>query len=270
MRQDPSNNPGGSVVSASRSGWAQRDIADALLIFGLAAIAYGLGEAFQVFAFIGRFVQDHAVWTDRLPGLLFVASVAMIVFAYRHRRAVNAENEAWRRAEVEVEMQMTRLHGAIDNMAHGLCVFDAEARLVFCNDRYLQMYGLDENAVQPGCHFTDLVRHHFRLGLFSGDAEQYIERTLLELRAGRGGDKVIEFEDGRIISVANRPLPSGGRVSIHEDITEQQRAQRELDQMREFLDSIIERVPAAIVVKSLPEFRYVFLNRQATIAQMTT
>ena len=49
--------------------------------------------------------------------------------------------------------------------------------------------------------------------------------------------------------MVNQPIEGGGWVATHEDITERKRAERELEQTRAFLDTIIENVPSPIIVK---------------------
>src|ERR1700757_5527637 len=51
------------------------------------------------------------------------------------------------------------LDTALNNMSQGLCMFDAEARLVVCNRRYIEMYGLSTDVAKPGCALRDLLRH---------------------------------------------------------------------------------------------------------------
>ena len=66
------------------------------------------------------------------------------------------------------------LHTVLDNMEQGVLMFDADARLVFCNRRYLTMYGLSKVAAAPGCFLRDLLQHRAQIGNFSGDLDDYI------------------------------------------------------------------------------------------------
>jgi methyl-accepting chemotaxis protein len=75
-----------------------------------------------------------------------------------------------------------------------------------------------------GCTARDLIATHFANGIFVGDSEQYIGNTEREIAAGQPVDKTVQLADGRLIAISNRPLPGGGRVSTHEDITERRRA----------------------------------------------
>ena len=53
-------------------------------------------------------------------------------------------------AEKSLDTQNRRFNAALDNMSHGLSIFDAEMRLVVCNKRYLEIYGLPADDVRPG------------------------------------------------------------------------------------------------------------------------
>jgi PAS domain-containing protein len=66
-----------------------------------------------------------------------------------------------------------RLSNALDNMTQGLCMFDAQSRVVLCNRRYIGMYNLSPEIVRPGCSLQELMQHRKETGLFSGDVEAY-------------------------------------------------------------------------------------------------
>ena len=64
---------------------------------------------------------------------------------------------------------------ALNNMSQGLAMFDSSSRLVVCNRRYLEMYGLSSDIVRPGCTLRELVEHRVATGSFCADeVEQYI------------------------------------------------------------------------------------------------
>jgi methyl-accepting chemotaxis protein len=106
-------------------------------------------------------------------------------------------------------------------------MFDAEGRLTVFNQRYSDMYRLGSTGLAPGCHMRDLISQHFENGIFVGDKERYISNALSDISGGQPTDKTIETADGRIIAISNRPIPGGGRVSTHEDITERRAADKE-------------------------------------------
>src|SRR5690242_10000365 len=53
--------------------------------------------------------------------------------------------------------QSRRMRIALDNMSQGLCMFDGDERLVVCNQRYLEMYGMSPEVVRPGITLTELL-----------------------------------------------------------------------------------------------------------------
>ena len=89
-----------------------------------------------------------------------------------------------RAREAELEAQNMRFDAAVSNMNQGLVMFDAGARLVICNQRYTQMYGLEPDAVRPGSTLAELIDLRRANGTFSGDPEQYIETLLASIAAG--------------------------------------------------------------------------------------
>jgi PAS domain S-box-containing protein len=58
-------------------------------------------------------------------------------------------------------------------------------------------------------------------------------------------------------------MDGGGVVAVHDDITEQRRSQRILERTEQFLATILENVPQAIVAKDARNLRYVLVNRAA-------
>jgi methyl-accepting chemotaxis protein len=123
--------------------------------------------------------------------------------------------------------QNRRLLEAIDNMSQGLCMFDAQTRIVVRNVRYLEMYNLSPDIVKPGCTLRELIQHRKDTGLFTGDIDAYCEKIIAGMRQGGGQGFYVPAADGRIVFARNEPLPAGGWVSTHEDVTEQRRAEEE-------------------------------------------
>ena len=156
-----------------------------------------------------------------------------------------------------------RVAGALNNMNQGLCMFDAENRLQVWNERYREMYGIDPKRIWTGCMVRDLLKARIAAGTFPLDPEKYDSELREAIRQGKVYVITVELADGRTIAVVNQPIAGGGWVATHEDISERMRAQRELDKTRAFLDTIIDNVPTPVIVKSLPEMRYLLVNKEA-------
>jgi len=122
-----------------------------------------------------------------------------------------------------IAAQNRRFDVALNNIAHGLCMFDAEGRLIVKNDRYLEIYGLSPGSIEPGCSLREHLQALNAAGVVGEDHDKHIA----ELQAARAQGKNIqatrELRGGRIVHVSDRPMPGGGWVATHEDVTERVR-----------------------------------------------
>jgi diguanylate cyclase (GGDEF)-like protein/PAS domain S-box-containing protein len=154
------------------------------------------------------------------------------------------------------------LNAALNNMNQGLNMFDSSGCLVLTNRRYIEMYGLSPEIVKPGCTVRALVEHRMeRDNFFSTDPEAYITNLLAMIRQRRASQTILALSDGRVIHVVNEPMAGGGWVVTHEDISERHRAEKDVERTRSFLETVIENVPATIVVKDAHDLKYVLINR---------
>jgi diguanylate cyclase (GGDEF)-like protein/PAS domain S-box-containing protein len=120
---------------------------------------------------------------------------------------------------------------ALNNMSQGLCMFDADANLVVCNDRYLEMYGLSRDVVVPGANLRAILMHRKECGNFAGDPDVYLKELRATIVKGDMQAQLFQPGDGRNISIVNRAMANGGWVATHEDITERTRAEEKIRHM---------------------------------------
>ena len=144
-----------------------------------------------------------------------------------------------------MRLKIRRLTDALNYMSQGLCMFDAAGRIVVRNQQYLRMYKLSPEVVKPGCTLLGLMEHRKQTGFLTRDPRQYVKEILDSIAAGKTSKWMIEASDGRKVHAINEPMPGGGWVSTHEDITEQLRLQQQHDSMAEqnkrrgFIDGVI-------------------------------
>jgi diguanylate cyclase (GGDEF)-like protein/PAS domain S-box-containing protein len=127
--------------------------------------------------------------------------------------------------------QQLLLDTVLNNMSQGVLMFDPETRMVFCNQRYIEMYGLSPEVVKPGCTLRDLLEHRMAVGTFAGNPDDYIVKVLGNVTEGRTANDIVASGDGRVFSIVNKPMPDGGWLATHEDITERQRAEERIAHM---------------------------------------
>jgi diguanylate cyclase (GGDEF)-like protein/PAS domain S-box-containing protein len=132
----------------------------------------------------------------------------------------------------ELRANIARFETAFNNMSQGMLMFDSQERVVICNDFYIDMYGLSRDVAKPGCPLIDLLRHRVATGGdLNRDPEQYRLELLHGLAEGRVVSLIVKTAQGRDVLVKNSPMPAGGWVATHEDITERRRAEAQIAYM---------------------------------------
>ena len=110
--------------------------------------------------------------------------------------------------------------------------FDASHHLIVCNDRYVEMYDLPRDRVGPGISLAEIVDMRFEVGSFPAmSREEYLHwRTKVAISA-EPTDSFVELRNGRTFKIRHRPMPDGGWVATHEDITEQRQSEVKIEYM---------------------------------------
>lgn len=136
----------------------------------------------------------------------------------------------------------TRFDVAISNMSQGLCLFDADKNLVISNSRYQQMYNLPDELVRPGTPLQSILQHYADRG--EADQNLSVDQHLKRMPNERQQD--YQLKDNRQILIQRKPLPDGGWVATHEDVTEQKRGEHMLAEKAAELEAINLRFDAAL------------------------
>jgi len=123
------------------------------------------------------------------------------------------------------------LETVLDNMSQGVLMFNSETRLIFCNRRYLEMYGLMPEVARPGRYLRDLLIQRIQNGTFADDPDEYIVRLREGIAAQASFNQTTHLPDGRAFSVVSKPIAGGGWLATHEDITERQRSEGRIAHM---------------------------------------
>ena len=125
-----------------------------------------------------------------------------------------------------------QLTSALNNMRQGLCMFDNAMHLVISNDRYREMYNLTLEQTVPGMPLRQLLETRRATGNFVSDIDTYIASVKRSISLDEPFSNVVEIK-GRLISITNRPVPGGGWVATHDDITERERKNKLLNRAAE-------------------------------------
>src|SRR5262249_29315656 len=171
-----------------------------------------------------------AAWGSRAAAIglgsaaLLLCSIYFLVAVTRQVRQLSA-------SEASLVQKSDQLDTALNNMSQGLCMFDAHQRLVTCNMRYAEMYGLGADDTRSGTSLRDILAARRAAGnMPDSDPEAGIQDVFV-----RPDSCAIEMlGDGRIVSVSRRSMADEGWVEIHQDITAQKRAEAELAHMARY------------------------------------
>jgi len=166
-----------------------------------------------------------ADWFGQTRLLIGVAAFSALVIVVILLVIVRQLTRQHRLAQRRLALEKRRLDTAVNNMTHGLLLFDAAQRLVICNQRYRDMFGVSPLVVKPGISIQDLLRHRQETGTFTGDIDAYCATFLSRIAKGQLFETVLDTTGGRSIHVRYRPLADGGWVTTLEDTTERRRAE---------------------------------------------
>jgi diguanylate cyclase (GGDEF)-like protein len=165
-----------------------------------------------------------APWREQTFLLVSVATLGVLVIAAIVSLMIRQLSAFYGSAQERIRLEKQRLDFAVNNMSHGLLLFDSEARLAVCNDRYIEMFNLSREIAKPGCTLNGLLRHRKETGTFKEDVDEHCARFFKMIR-GTVSKKVLDVSDGRTIELCHKPTSDGGWVTTTEDITERRQAE---------------------------------------------
>ncbi len=119
-----------------------------------------------------------------------------------------------------VEALLALSQVALDSMAQGVCVYDADNRVVLFNRRYLEMFDMSADVVRPGISYRQVLEHSAARGNLVPETVEDLWRTRIALISAR---KPLSIEQqlpsGVVTTLDIRPLPNGGWITVSDDIT---------------------------------------------------
>ncbi len=159
-------------------------------------------------------------------------------------------------------LESNRLASALDNLAVGLLIFDADERILVCNKPYREMYNVAPEVVRPGIGtLTSLLKYRTDNGSFREDPKQYLINLRAALMDGSSTHREPKLADGRVVSVSTHPMIGGGWVAVHENISDRRNAEEQRaamaakEQRRVWLEESISSFRARVdaVLKTVAE-----------------
>lgn len=155
------------------------------------------------------------------------------------------------RVEGSLAEQHKRFDAALNNMPHGLCMFDATKALILCNAAYARMYDLPERLTRAGTPLDHILEYRRAAGNGPANSATYFHVVDEAKARGSIASQNIVLADRRVIKITHNPMENGGYVATHEDVTETVRLAEELVQHRDMLEVTVQKRTAEIARQAL-------------------
>lgn len=191
-------------------------------------------------------LDPNLVW-EALIGGVAVCAFLVAIALWIH--------SALRRSKRSQLRRNAFVSSAMNNLNQGVVMTDAQRRIIFCNDRYLEIYGLTRSDLWTGMTGYDILELRRQRGVLGVTDDEFYEK------AASPNGLITELSDGRAILVKYFILPNGGSVATHLDVSEQRALSRQLASTKQFLETVLDNVPACVAAKNIEDGRYIFVNK---------
>lgn len=226
----------------------------AMSALGVIAVVGSCGAAWTS---SGAVVPVVAYLNDLDPGVLWevlIGGVVVVSFLGAIGLWIVSALRTVNRAQLRRHVFVS---SALNHLNQGVVMTDARERIVFCNDRYLDIYGLSRADIRRNMTGIELLELRRSRGVLDVSAEDFFAR------ASAPEGLVTELPGGKLVLVRYSPLPNGGSVATHLDCTDQRKLSRELENSKKFLDLIVDNIPVSLTVERVGDGRYLLANRGA-------
>ncbi|HET7888780.1 MAG TPA: EAL domain-containing protein [Bradyrhizobium sp.] len=147
------------------------------------------------------------------------------------------------------------INSALNNLKQGVVITNPRQKIVFLNDRYLEIYGLSRSDIPREMSGRELLELRLQRGVLDVSVDEFYAQAV------EPEGLITELPNGQSVHVKHFPLSNGGSITTHEDCSEQRELSRELAATKQFLESVLENIPVCVAAKNIEDGRYIFANR---------
>jgi diguanylate cyclase (GGDEF)-like protein/PAS domain S-box-containing protein len=218
-------------------------------------VSYGKVDGFPLYVTVGLgrtaiFAGYQKTQDEYLATATALTAFILIIMALSIRHAVRL-----RRARAEIDSRTRDFQSALQAMPQGLAMFDADKRLIMCNEQYARLYDAAETDLKPGTTLGQILEKRITRNLYrNASALKFMRQHYLQTPGNTC--EIRELSNGRTIAVTVAPTAAGGWVATHEDVTENIR--REASFQLLFDDN-----PIPMWVCDLESLRFLAINEAA-------
>jgi diguanylate cyclase (GGDEF)-like protein/PAS domain S-box-containing protein len=140
------------------------------------------------------------------------------------------------------------LKTAIESTPNGLCIFDADLRVVVSNSHFAEMYGLAPAQTRPGTPLREILDSRMAASRCPPNAAQYVADCLMKAGSRQTLHTTDELRNGNIFAVSRHPMLDGGLIEVHRDITDARLAEARAEAARQELIEKQYAIDQAVIV----------------------
>ena len=184
--------------------------------------------------------------------VFWVSATSRLLVIDRRAVVITSMIDLTERKQREAELRQARetLEDAIESLSEGFALYDADDRLVMCNQRYRDYNRESADLLVPGMKWQDFIRAGAERGQYLdalGRTQEWLdERT--KLRGKWSGRLEIEQADGRVFEVSNQRTRNGGIVVTRTDISHRKAIERVLRESENLIRHVLEAAPMPVAM----------------------
>jgi signal transduction histidine kinase/ActR/RegA family two-component response regulator len=157
---------------------------------------------------------------------------------------------ARREAELAAQQSSKLLQEAVEGLPEGFAIYDADDRLVVCNEAYRNFYKTSRDLIVPGAQFEDIVRKGAQRGQYreaEGRIDEWVKERVRQHQEADGSQLEQLLDNGRWLLIIEYRTPSGYIIGSRIDITARKAADAELEHHRHHLEDMVTSRTAELV-----------------------
>ncbi len=185
-----------------------------------------------------------------LASSIGAASSRLVLSLLLRRENMTGKNALQLLDDATEALQYNRdlLQSALDQVRHGLSVFDKDMRLICWNRQFRAILGIPPEMARVGVPLDRILRAMAERGDFGeGDAEEQVADRLLRLAVTKETFQDTIGNGERILEIRTSPMPQGGIVTTFSDITERVAAAAALSRANETLERRVRERTAELL-----------------------
>jgi len=135
----------------------------------------------------------------------------------------------------DVSLLANRFDTALNNMPHGLCMFDPDGSLVVFNRRLVELLGVQPDVFRRSPSIRDLLRNCAQIGTIAASSVDRVANEFASRLAGTStGELVIDIRDDRTLVFTFQAMDNGGSVVLAEDVTERKNTEAKIQYLARY------------------------------------